>query len=214
MSSIVVLTDRRQVPAGRDLEEVVMVAVEGGATYVVLREKDLPVSDRRALARSIVRALGPDVASERLLVASDVDLALEVGAAGVHLAASDAWPGERQLVVDDRRLLVGRSCHSEVELREAAHHSADYVTLSPVFPTSSKAGYGPVLGADELGRLCRSVPQVPVVALGGVGPGRVAPCLAAGAAGVAVMGEVMRAGDPRKAVASLRAEAARVAARE
>lgn len=203
---VVVLTDRRLVPSGSDLVEVVRAVVEGGATHVVLREKDLPTTERSVVAHSIAEALGESV-SERLVIASDVVLAAAVGAAGVHLAARDPWPDEHQFVVGDRRLLVGRSCHSETELRGAEEHRADYATVSPVLPTSSKPGYGPALGMDELARLCRSVPSLPVVALGGIGLGRAAQCLAAGAAGVAVMGEIMRSDDPGKLVALLASEA-------
>lgn len=92
-------------------------------------------------------------------------------------------------------------------MHAAQHEGVDYVTLSPVFPTVSKPGYGPPLGAQELARLCGQVPGLAVVALGGVGPGRVRPCLAAGAAGVAVMGEVMRSADPGALVAALVREA-------
>lgn len=190
--------------------EVVQAAVAGGATHVVLREKDLPESQRAALAHSIADVLGGE-ASEQLVIASDVELAVAVGALGVHLAAGDPWPDEGQLLTDGRQLLVGRSCHSEVELRDAHQRRADYATLSPVFPTISKPGYGPALGTDGLDRLCRSVPDLPVVALGGIGPGRVGPCLDAGAVGVAVMGAVMRAGDPAHLVASLVAEVPRLA---
>ncbi|MGC1211056.1 MAG: thiamine phosphate synthase, partial [Micromonospora sp.] len=79
----------------------------------------------------------------------------------------------------------------------------DYVTLSPVFPTPSKPGYGPPLGVDGLAGLVRLIP-VPVLALGGIStPAQVTAALRAGAAGVAVLGAVMRAGDPAEAVAAL-----------
>lgn len=153
-----------------------------------------------------------------LIVASDVELALQVSAAGVHLAANDPWPGEALQGVGggragslgglpERKLLVGRSCHDETELLAARDEGADYVTLSPIFATASKPGYGPELGVEMLARLCRQVPDLPVIALGGIGPNRVAPCLAAGAAGVAVMGEMMCAADPRALATTLLREA-------
>ncbi len=79
---------------------------------------------------------------------------------------------------------------------------ADYVTVSPVFPTASKPGYGPAIGLDGLaGRSRRRA--APVVALGGITPDNAALCRAAGAVGIAVMGEVMRADDPQATVARL-----------
>ena len=65
-----------------------------------------------------------------------------------------------------------------------------------MLPTASKPGYGPALGLDGLAAGCRAVPDLPVIALGGVTPGRARQCVDAGAAGVALMGAVMGAGDP------------------
>jgi thiamine-phosphate pyrophosphorylase len=101
----------------------------------------------------------------------------------VHLTAADPFPAVRPP-------LVGRSCHSAADLARAAAEGCDWVTLSPFAPTPSKPGYGPALGPAGLAALVRGAP--PVLALGGVRPGDVAGCLAAGASGVAVMGPVMR----------------------
>ncbi len=84
----------------------------------------------------------------------------------------------------------------------AAAAGADYVTLSPVFESASKPGYGPCLGPESLRAAAARVP-VPVVALGGVTAANAGSCLGAGAAAVAVMGPVMRAADPGAAVAEL-----------
>ena len=70
---------------------------------------------------------------------------------------------------------------------------------SPVFLTASKPGYGPALGLDGLARIIAQVPG-DIVALGGITPENAAACLAAGARGIAVMGEVMRAADPQATV--------------
>ena len=105
-------------------------------------------------------------------------------------------------------MVVGRSCHSVDDLRQALTNGADYVSLSPIWPSPSKPGYGPALGPRGLAAACAAVPEMRVVALGGVAPGRSAACLAAGAAAVAVMGEVMRADDAAGCVRSLLAELA------
>lgn len=178
---LLVLTDRFQVPKARTLVDVVRAAVEGGARTVVLREKDLPRADRVALADQL-RELVPT-----LIVGSDPTIA----DGGVHLAANDLFPARRPA-------LVGRSCHSAEELERAAAEGCDYATLSPIFASASKPGYGPPLGVDAL----RDAP-LPVYALGGVDPSNASACVAAGAAGVAVMGYVMRAADPALAVREL-----------
>ncbi len=189
---VLVLTDRRQAAdAGRGLAETVAAAVAGGADGVVLREKDLSAAERAALGRDVVAAAG----TTPVLVAGDLALAEALGAAGVHLAADQAWP--------TTDLVVGRSCHDAAELADAATHDAAYVTLSPVWATASKPGYGPALGPDGLAALVAGTDR-PVYALGGVTSGaRARACVAAGATGVAVMGAVMAAPDPAAVIRSL-----------
>jgi thiamine-phosphate pyrophosphorylase len=100
------------------------------------------------------------------------------------------------------RGLIGSSAHSAHSAAALLRAGADYVTISPIFPTASKPGYGPAIGLDGLARTVAATPG-PVVALGGITPDNAGLCRAAGAAGAAVMGEVMRAGDPEATVARL-----------
>ncbi|GAA3335309.1 thiamine phosphate synthase [Amorphoplanes nipponensis] len=175
---LVVLTDRRL--AARPLTEVVAAAVRGGAAWVVLRERDLGYAERRALADTL-RAVVP---AGRLVIAGPDPL----GGDAVHLAAADPVPAGVGL--------VGRSCHGAPRLS-----TEDYVTLSPVYPTLTKPGYGPALGPSRAAALAGAVPWL---ALGGVhSPQRAAACAAAGAAGIAVLGAVMRAGDPETVTRTL-----------
>ena len=172
-SGVVVLTDRRL--AARPLVEVVAAAVRGGAGWVILREKDLRYAQRRVLADSL-RAVVP---VGRLVIAGPDPL----GGDAVHLSATDPVPRDVGL--------VGRSCHGVPRLS-----TEDYVTLSPVYPTLTKPGYGPALGPSRAAALAGGVPWL---ALGGVhSPRRAAACAAAGASGIAVLGAVMRAGDPER----------------
>ncbi|MBV1849772.1 thiamine phosphate synthase [Catellatospora tritici] len=183
---VVVVTDRGQ--AARPLTEVVAAAVAGGARHVLLREKDLPRPARLELAYAL-RALLEPVGG--LLIAGGQDV-LEGEA--LHLAAGAVAPLGRPHV-------LGRSCHGEAELARLT--AEDYATVSPIWPTVTKPGYGPALGLPELRRLCR-VADRPVLALGGVtSPEQVAGCREAGAAGVAVLGAVMRAEDPAEVTARL-----------
>jgi thiamine-phosphate pyrophosphorylase len=227
---VVVVTDRALASAGgRTLAAVVAAALAGGAGAVLLREKDLPAGARRRLARDLRELTAAHDAE--LWVASDPALADAVGADGVHLAAADpwpetppatppprhgscdgiGWPATRSVTRTrrpgpSRRLAgvpVGRSCHTLADLEAARREGADRVTYSPVFATASKPGYGPALGLAGLAAGCRSVPGLPVLALGGIGPGRAGACVDAGAAGVAVMGAVMRADDPATVVRSV-----------
>ncbi len=174
---LLVLTDRSQT-GGRPLLDVVRATVAGGARAVLLREKDLPGPERARLVAALRTALaGVDGV---VLAASDAHL----DADGVHLAAGDPFPAPRPPI-------VGRSCHGADELREAAREGCTYATLSPIYASGSKPGYGPALGPAAL-----AAAPLPVFALGGVTPDNAPGCVAAGAAGVAVMGTVMRADDP------------------
>ncbi|MEU8232906.1 thiamine phosphate synthase [Actinoplanes sp. NPDC048967] len=170
-SGVVVLTDRRL--AARPLVEVVAAAVRGGAEWVILRDKDLEYGERYALAETL-RAVVP---VGRLVIAGPDPL----GGDAVHLSATDPVPPDVSL--------VGRSCHGVPRLS-----SEDYVTLSPVYPTPTKPGYGPALGPDRAAALAGGVPWL---ALGGVHSAqRAAACAAAGASGIAVLGAVMGSDDP------------------
>src|SRR4029077_14248563 len=126
----------------------------------------------------------------------DIDAVEAVGAAGVHLPrGSDPAIARRALPQG----LIGVSTHSADEAAGQLRAGADYVTLSPIFLTDSKPGYGPALGLDALAAAPTIAPR-PIVALGAIGPDNAAQCLAAGAHGIAVMGEVMRAADPEAAI--------------
>jgi len=89
---------------------------------------------------------------------------------------------------------------TEAEAIDAA--VVDYALAGPAFETASKPGYGPEIGRKGLIEIARAAP-VPVLAIGGINAARVGELIAAGAAGVAVMGAVMRAADPAREVRAL-----------
>ena len=185
---LLVLTDRRQLPVGRTIEDTVVRCAEAGATTVVLRELDLAATERAELAATLAGHV--QVVSARTALA---------GATGVHLAA-------HQPVGAAGGVAHGRSCHDDDEVARAGSEGAAYVTVSPVAPTASKPGYGPALGLDGVRRAVAAAGGTPVLALGGVRPSAVADLRAAGAHGIAVMGAVMRAADPATVVSRLLAE--------
>lgn len=193
---LLVISDRRQ--ARRPLTEVAEAAFAGGCRWFSLREKDLPADERRALLAVLVvlgRRFGAVVT-----VHDDLAAALAVGASGVHL------PGGGDPRQTRRRLpkgLIGVSAHAAAEAAALLRAGADYATLSPVFPTASKPGYGPAIGIAELSAAVVAATPGAIIALGGVTPDNAALCRAAGARGIAVMGEVMRAADPQATVARL-----------
>ena len=139
-----------------------------------------------------------------LSVSADIALAAELGAS-IHLQSAAAVGAARQRC--GAGALIGVSAHSLDEAASAADAGADYVTLSPIFPTDSKPGYGPALGVAAIAAAAAAAAAagrgMPVLALGGIAAGKVGACLGAGAGGIAVMGEVMRSADPCRAVGIL-----------
>ncbi len=193
---VLLITDRLQ--ARVPLEEVAAAAFAAGCRWLLVRDKDLPEPKRVALARRLV-ALGRPLGA-KVLLSADCGAVMAAGADGVHLPR-DGDPAAARARLGGGAL-IGVSTHGLAEAERAAMAGADYATLSPIFETASKPGYGPALGLEMLGEVARQV-ALPILALGGITSERVGACLAAGAAGVAVMGDVMGAGDPRMAMADL-----------
>ena len=187
---LLVVTDRYQ--AAQPLDQVVEAALGGGARWFWLRDRDLEACERRELAFSL-RALTAKF-DAHLSIGADVELAADVGADGVHLpVTADVGAARRRLGAG---ALIGVSAHSILDVRKAAVAGADYVTLSPIFASASKPGYGPALGLAAIGEAARF--GIAIVALGGVTAATAKECGDAGAAGIAVMGEIMRAVEAAK----------------
>ncbi len=186
---LLVITDR--LSAHRTLSQIVPDILQAGCRWLVVREKDLDSTALGELAKEVVDQARPFDGS--VMVNVDVDAAQIAGAAGVHLqSASQVGPARKRL---GDEAMIGVSTHSFKEAQAAAAAGADYITMSPVFLTDSKPGYGPALGIDALAAICRQV-ALPVVALAGITPATAASCLNAGAAAIAVMGPVMRSDLP------------------
>src|SRR6516165_271627 len=202
---LLVISDRQQ--ACRPLEEVAEAVFAGGCRWFSLREKDLPGQERRALLAALVllgHRFGAVVTAHQ-----DIEAVAAVGADGVHLPSGGDPETARARLPG---ALIGASAHTADQAAMLLRSGADYVTVSPVFLTASKPGYGPALGLEGLARIVAQAPG-PVIALGGITAENAASCLGAGARGVAVMGEIMRSADPRATVeAILRAMSGRLMA--
>ncbi|CAG9463330.1 unnamed protein product [Pedinophyceae sp. YPF-701] len=183
---------------GRGTEEQVRRAVEGGATIIQLREKEAGGGDfvrqaRAALA--VCRAHGVP-----LIINDRVDVALAVGADGVHVGQSDMPARDvRALIGPDR--ILGVSCKSPPEAHAAEADGADYIGVGAVTGTPTKKDSN-LIGMGGLKEVCRST-CLPVVAIGGVDAGNAAECIAAGAQGVAVVRAIFEAADPAAAAREL-----------
>ncbi|MEO5376980.1 MAG: thiamine phosphate synthase [Magnetococcus sp. DMHC-6] len=186
------ITDRHVCP---NLEDGVAAGVAGGADHVLLREKDLSTAELLVLAQRI----HPRIQQEggRLLIHTNLTVAWAVGAIGVHLPSvggPSTWEVRKKMGPE---LLLGRSCHTVEQAQQALTEGADYVTISPVFPTRSHLE-SVALGLDRFAWMCQHIPGT-VLGLGGIQADNAASVLAAGAKGVACIRGVLDAQDPKSA---------------
>jgi thiamine-phosphate pyrophosphorylase len=194
-----VVTDRHEA-VGRDLEEIVAAAAQGGAGAIQLREKDLSARDLYTLGARLQAALAPY--GVPLLINDRLDVALALDAAGVHLAGHSLPTAVARRVLGAGKLL-GVSTHSVEEARCAAEDGADFIVFGPVFTTPSKVAYGPPQGLQHLRTVVRAV-HIPVIAIGGIDHMNLPQVMQAGAYGVAMIRAVLAAPDPYRATQQLR----------
>ena len=187
------ITDRRSCEPTL-LVDVVAELLDVGVTAIQLREKDLDDTELIGLAQPIAELCRTYKA--KLFINTSRYVAREVGAAGVHLPAN-AESVETIKAGTGDNLYVGCSVHGLDAAQKRKTEGADFVTYSPIYRTASKPGYGPAVGIARLSEVAETV-KLPVFALGGITPARVAECLAAGAFGVAVMSGVMSRADAGK----------------
>jgi len=172
--------------------ETARLAVDGGATVVQWRLKNVPrvdVVERGRATRSLCARHGVT-----FVVNDDVEAALMLGADGVHLGRTDEGAARAK----DHGLLLGLSATSLEEARTVVGQ-ADYVGAGPVWETPSKTDADPAIGLDGLREICSGI-TIPVVAIGGIDAGNAAECIRAGAAGVAVIRSARDAAELRAAL--------------
>lgn len=187
---------------GRPLAAIAEAAAAGGATLLQLRAEGLSTYAQVQLAQELMavsRARGVP-----LLINDRVDVALAVGAAGVHVG----HPGVDDMPPDTaRRLLgpdaiIGVSVATPEEAAAVARLPVDYLSTGPIFATRSKADAGPAVGPERLAAV-RAATTLPLCAIGGLTADNAAAAVRAGADGVAVIGAVSLAPDPRTATERL-----------
>ena len=197
--SLYLVTDR-SLSCGRRTEDVVREAVAGGVTVVQLREKHCStrefIEEARAL-HPLLRQLGiPLIINDRL------DVALAIGAEGLHLGQSDMQ------IADARRLapslIIGVSAECFDDALQAERDGADYIGISPVFATPTKTDTAEPFGIEGI-RTIRTHVNIPLVGIGGINQTNAAEIIRAGADGIAVVSAIVSANSPQNAAAELRA---------
>jgi thiamine-phosphate pyrophosphorylase len=191
--ALYLITDRATSP--RPPADVVEECLAAGLRAVQLREKDLEARELLALADTLRAATRRHGA--RLIVNDRADVALAARADGVQRTHA-SLPVSALRAITPAGFLVGASVHAEAEARDAAAQGADFIVFGPVYDTPSKRRHGPPQGLAALEAVARAVDR-PVLAVGGLTPERVAEALAAGAAGVAVIGAIYGAARPADA---------------
>lgn len=191
---LLIVTDG--MPRLRERIDLALARVSPGRVAVCMREPQLATRELVALGHAL-RA-STDERGALLLVSDRVDVAQAIDADGVQLPEAGFAPEQARALLG-KHALIGVSRHSAAGLLEAAARGADYATLSPIRPVEGKA---PALGLDGFSRAIGAT-SLPVYALGGVRSEDVAPLLARGARGVAVMRAVLSAIDPALAARRL-----------
>lgn len=211
--SLYLVTDRA-LCLGRPLLDVVARAVAGGVSVVQLREKHAGTREFMELGRALLALLAP--VGVPLVINDRVDVALAIGAQGVHLGQGDMPVAEaRRLLGAGVRLGLSIENLDQLRVAEALPQGlVDYYGLSPIFQTPTKAELHTSWGLDGLAQARALVAQgskLPLVAIGGLHAGNAASVLRAGADGLAVVSALCSAPDPKLAASELQGIIARAA---
>ena len=194
-----VITDE-EIAGGLSHAEIARRALSGGADVIQLRDKECGPADLLRIGRfirEITRKTGA------LFIVNDrLDVALACGADGVHLGQDDMRAGVARQIAPNG-FIIGVSVGTVEEAIHAEQEGADYLAISPVFPTASKYNAGPGHGLEVLQNIRRNV-SIPLIAIGGINTGNVHDVIAAGADGVAVISAVVGSPDITAAARQLR----------
>jgi thiamine-phosphate pyrophosphorylase len=172
-------------------ERLAAIMVGKGLRVIQLRIKDAPRDEVVAVARRVRAVVPPGVA---FIVNDDPEIALAVGADGVHLGQDDMPYREARRLLGDAAV-IGLSTHNPAQTAAACALGPDYVGVGPVFATPTKKVPDPVIGLDGMRRML-ALATVPAVAIGGIDHSNVAAVVAAGAEHVCAVRCVNGSGDP------------------
>jgi thiamine-phosphate pyrophosphorylase len=198
LEGLMLVTDRALCQP-RSLEDVVMQAVRGGAAWVQLREKHLSTHAFIEQALRLKERLA--LAGVPLLINDRVDVALAVGADGVHLGQDDMpIPLARRLL--GQEAIIGLSVERWEDVEKAQHLEVDYLGASPVFATPTKVDTKGAWGLQGLARI-KAYSRHSLVAIGGLNATNIADAVRAGADGIAVVSAICSVPEPQQAALDL-----------
>ncbi|MBK8793797.1 MAG: thiamine phosphate synthase [Holophaga sp.] len=198
MKGLYLVTDRR-LCGDRTLEEIVKKAARGGIAWVQLREKELSTRIFVEEATRIKELLAP--LNIPLIINDRVDVALAVGAEGVHVGQSD-MPCELVRRLMGPRAIIGLSVETWEDVLRAEKQPVDYLGVSPIFETPTKTDTQFAWGLEGLARI-RAFSRHPLVAIGGLNETNIEDAIRAGAEGIAVVSAIFTAADVEQATRHL-----------
>ncbi len=199
ISGIYLVTDRTSL-AGKSLDDVILRAVKGGATMVQLREKNVSTRFFIEEAQHLKKILLPY--GIPLIINDRVDVALAVGAEGVHIGQEDMpYPLARKLMGSEA--IIGLSVETPEQVEAAEFFDVTYLGVSAIFATPTKTDTRNHWGLEGL-RKIRAMTRHPLVAIGSINASNAAEVVRAGADSLAVVSAICSAPDPQKATEHLR----------
>ncbi|MDI6782280.1 MAG: thiamine phosphate synthase [bacterium] len=172
--------------------------IAAGVSVVQLRvknTKDMPDSKLIILA-NMLRQIA-DEAAIPLIINDRIDIALTIGADGVHLGQDDMPIGAARNLMGNK--IIGISTHSLAQARQAAENGADYIGIGPIFSTTTKHDAGQPLGCKIIHEICKTV-NLPIVAIGGINEDNLTQVLETGVSVIAVVSAILKASDPAAVV--------------
>ncbi len=195
------VTDRSQT-LGRNLLWVLERALEGGIRAIQLREKDIEGKELFRLAEAARKLTHRYRAT--LLINDRIDVALAVGADGVHLGR-ESFPITRARELVGAQKIIGVSTHGLEEAQEAEEQGADFIVFGPVYFTPSKANYGTPQGLMKLKKIVEKT-SLPIYAIGGIKSENIPETKKTGVRGIALISAVVSARDPKTAAEEIIAQ--------
>ena len=174
--------------SGLSHADQVRLLADGGATFVQLREKNLPALNFYREAKAAT-----EISGVQIIINDRADVALAVKAVGVHLGQDDLPPEAARTLLGDEAI-IGYSTHNIVQAQAAASLPVDYIAIGPIFRTTTKANADPEVGLNGLRAVRKAIGDIPLVAIGGITPENAPAVIEAGADSVAVISGLLSGG--------------------
>jgi thiamine-phosphate pyrophosphorylase len=162
--------------------------IEGGATFIQLREKHASPKDFYEDAKEALKIAR--AANVKIIINDRVDIALALGADGVHLGQDDLPPAHARRILGEKAI-IGFSTHSIAQIIEAIEFPVDYLAIGPVFATKTKENPDKIVGLEGVKKAREAVGKFPLVAIGGITSDNLRAVFEAGADASAIIGGLL-----------------------